>query len=201
LTYPEKRSPVHTIYRARINCSTNGGPWQTLAEGVMWEGIPVFLYGRTVPDRVLKALLAFDPVGNGGGTFYAQSGDTRFSLAALRAESFPGVQEWLGRHGVAISAITVAADRSVQVRVKLANGAAQNINLSWDFLGAFTAEQASQYLDERRFADLLAEGSDVHVTAPNYPWAKALGGAFLFVFLCLASAGGELMRIARTIPA
>jgi hypothetical protein len=157
------------IYRARISSSTSGGTWKTLSEGVLGEGLLALPCARTVPDSVLKALLAFDPIVNGGGTFFTQSGETQFCLATIRAESFRGVQEWLEGHAITISAITAAGDQSVNLRVRLANRAAQNINLSWDFLGAFTAEQASRYMEERRYADLLAEGSDVHVEAPNYP--------------------------------
>ncbi|HEV2690627.1 MAG TPA: hypothetical protein VGV35_18860, partial [Bryobacteraceae bacterium] len=134
------------IYRARVSASTNGGEWRTLSEGVMWQGLPIVLYGETVPNNVLNALLAFDPIGHGGGTFYTQSGDTRFSLCALRAESFLGVQEWLERHNMAISAVTAAGDQSVQLRVLLPEGGTQYVNLNWDFLGRFTSEEVSRYL-------------------------------------------------------
>jgi hypothetical protein len=149
--------------------STDGAVWKILSEGVMWKGLPISLYGQTMPDAILNELLAFDPVGRGGGTFYAQLGDTRYSLAALGAASFPGVEQWLERHCITFSAVTAVGDKSVQLRVCLPDEAIRYINLNWDFLGTLTAEQPLQFLEQNLFADRLAEGDDVNMPAPNYP--------------------------------
>lgn len=155
------------IYRARISSSTDGGAWRTVSEGVMWPGLPISLYGETVPAEILQQLLDFDPIGHAGGTFYAQAGNIRYMLEALRAESFAGIQEWLNRHRIAISAVSAAGDRSVQIRVQVPNGRTPYLNLNWRFLGTNTAESASQWLEQSDLAARLIDGENVTVGPPN----------------------------------
>jgi hypothetical protein len=153
------------IYGLNIEARENEAPWRGIATGLWEPDSAPLLFGERVPDEVLEALAAADPVGHVSGFVEAHVGNTRYRASFYGANALRGVRSWLERNHCEFTGVGEVGDASITLNLRLGEGVPRRMHMNWDLLRDYNEAQVAEYLDSNGFAKRL-QHDDIYIGRP-----------------------------------